>query len=73
VTRSQNLFHAANNGLKPVGAKSHLAKLTEDDVREIRRRQAAGELQRIIAADFGVSATCISKITTNKKWKQLAA
>jgi hypothetical protein len=73
VTRSENQNHAVKAGLKPWGQASHLAKLAEEDVREIRRLSAAKKPQHEIAAMFGVSQTCISKIVTGKKWKLLAA
>lgn len=71
LTRSGNLLHAANTGLKPVGVQSHLAKLSEDNVREIRQLLTIGKPQTEIAALFGVTQTAISKIKTLKKWKQL--
>lgn len=70
TTRSGNQIHAANNGLKPVGVKSHLAKLTESQVQEIRGLKGK-EYQSSIAKRFGVSQTCVSKIHCGTKWKQL--
>jgi hypothetical protein len=70
-TRSQNQSHAANNGLKPIGEKSHLSKLKEKQVIEIRKLLESGIPQSKISAIYGVSQTTISKIKTNKKWKQL--
>jgi len=72
-TRSENQLHAVAMGLKPSGAQSHRSKLTEDNVREIRKLLVVGEPQKALAATFGVSQTCISKIATGKKWKNLAA
>jgi hypothetical protein len=48
---------------------SSSAKITMDDACEIRRRYAAGECQRDIAADFGVTRWNISMIVTGKTWK----
>jgi len=72
ANRSENQLHAAYLGLKPVGVESHLAKLTESNVRRIRDMLSQGMAQSKIAREFGVSQTAISKIKTNKKWKQLA-
>ncbi len=72
VSRTENQLHAANHGLKPVGIKSHLSKLTERQVQEIRALKGK-EFQRVIGRRYGVSQTCISKIHQNKKWKQLKA
>lgn len=49
------------------------AKLTEEKVREIRRRCAAGESQRMIAAEFCLYQTAISNIVTFKRWKHVSA
>lgn len=69
-TRNHNQNHAANNGLKPVGIRSHLHKLTEAQVHEARALRGI-EFQRSIGERFGVSQTCISKIQRGTKWKQL--
>jgi hypothetical protein len=50
------------------GEKAHNAKLTADDIREIRRRCDARESQRVIASDFGVSASAITVIKLRKTW-----
>jgi len=50
--------------------KHHLSiKLSEDDVREIRRRYAEGaELQQALANDFEVCKQLISKIVNWQIW-----
>jgi len=73
ATRSENQLHAANHNLKPCGEKSHLAKLTEKQVNEIRELIRLKIPQTKIAAIYGVAQTSISKIKTGKKWKQLAS
>lgn len=51
------------------GAK---AKLTADDVREIRRRVAAGGCTyRQLAREFGVRSPTISNIANGKRWKEV--
>lgn len=50
------------------GSKNGQAKLTEDDVREIRRRLAADEPQRSIAEDYGVDQATISNINRGVHW-----
>lgn len=42
------------------------SKLTAADMLEIQRRLAAGELQRVIAADFGISGQHVSRIKIGK-------
>ena len=74
VTRGENIRHAFRLGLmKPqVGESSHSAKLTDDKVREIRKRLASGERRRDLVTEFGVSATCINEIARRENWKHVA-
>lgn len=53
------------------GEKSHMAKLTEEEVREIRYRGEAGEIQRDLAREFGVTQVAISHILLRKNWKHV--
>lgn len=46
-------------------------KLTETDVREIRRLVAAGHKHRVLATRFGVSQPTISNVTTGVSWAWL--
>lgn len=46
-------------------------KLTTDDVHEIRRRLAAGETGKRIAADYGVSSTLVYKIHRRQLWQHV--
>lgn len=72
VSRRDNLLHAADHDLKPTGERSHLAKLTEAKVYQIRALLAAGELsQPAIARKFSVTQATISRIKLRRKWRQL--
>ena len=51
------------------GEQNTQAKLTEQDVREIRK---SNELQRILAEQYGVCHQLISQIKTGKIWKHVA-
>lgn len=53
------------------GEAHHEAKLTEEQVREIRRRAAAGETRRAIARSLGVSRWCITLIVNRRTWKHV--
>ncbi len=46
-------------------------KLKPADVLEIRRRAANGELQRVIAKDFGVNVSNICRIILRKAWNHI--
>ena len=53
------------------GAANGMAKLSEDDAREILRQIAQGRLQREIAADFGITQPQVSHILHGKSWNHL--
>lgn len=56
----------------PRGEDHEMAKLTEVQVREIRRRYAAGGIfQYTLAAEFGVAQTLISAIVRRKIWQHI--
>lgn len=70
VTRSGNLHHRYDilkHGAAR-GEKSGSAKLTEVAVREIRRRRAAGEALKTIAADYGIHRVSVGEVANRKKW-----
>ena len=61
--RSRNL----NRG----GEHHPQSKLTEDDVREIKRRLGLGEKLVSIAADYGVHRNTILDIKQGRTWKKV--
>lgn len=58
----------------PVGELQYNSKLTEDDVREIRRRYVPNGYgkTKTLALEFGVTAAAISAIGRGKNWKHVA-
>ena len=70
ATRSENQRHAFKNGLKnmPKGSTHHASKLTEDDVRDIKKYLEDGLTQSTIADYYGVASSVISRINTGKAW-----
>jgi hypothetical protein len=73
VTSYENNVHALADGLRiPTrGVRHARAKLTEEQVYEIRRRCDAGERKVDIAADYGLKPVSISPIATRRNWKHL--
>lgn len=71
-THSDNMADAAKKGFRPfgVGEQSHAAKLTEDDVREIRRLGVAGVRTGEIANSYPVGRAHISRIIKGQYWKE---
>lgn len=57
--------------IAPKGEQHHHAKLTNSDVLEIRRRDAAGESRAAIAASFGIVPPTVSKISSGRSWAHL--
>lgn len=64
--------HSYNNSYgskSPRGEKNPMAKLTFEDVLEIRYRRASGEMLKSIAADFGISENHVCNLAQGKRWK----
>jgi uncharacterized Zn finger protein (UPF0148 family) len=70
-THRENMADMRAKGRSQTGERRWSAKLTEANVREARRRYAAGELQRTIAASFGVTQSAISEAVSGKKWRHV--
>ena len=62
------LGRAGNGGLP--GERNPSAKLTEEQVAEVRRLLVSGEPQRVIAAQYGVSRGAITKINRGRTWSK---
>jgi len=67
-TAKQNQLDRHRHGKRGLGEHHHNARLTEGNVAKIRARLEAGELQRVIAADFMVTQSAISNIRTGARW-----
>lgn len=83
VTRSENQLHAYRIGLNEPnsgcwssedvrGESHHKAKVTEDDVREIRDRYAGGGIsQDTLAQEYGVTQAVVSKMIRRDTWSHV--
>lgn len=73
-THGQNMAQMVARRRFAHGLRHHSNRLTEQDVRAIKRRLAAGEPVRVIADDYPiVGYTAIFLIATGKNWKYLDA
>ena len=72
-TAADNSQDAAAKRRMMHGESHAMAKLTERDVREVRRRLAMGERNVRIAERFQVSVSAISRIKCGKIWRHAAA
>lgn len=63
--------HWAHRGFKPITCGEHngRAKVTSDQVAEIRERYAEGETQTALAPIFGLSRQAIGMIVRRENWK----
>jgi len=72
VTRAQNIRHAFDNGLNPkrCGEDNHIAKLTNEQAREIYCLGSQRiKTQRVLAQEYGVSRTTVNHIVRRKLWQ----
>lgn len=53
------------------GESHSLAKLTEDDIRSIRKEKASGVRQRVLARKYGVSEQHMSDICKGRYWSHV--
>ena len=72
-TQSEQQIHAYQNGLQPKGEKHHYAKLTREEVIQIKQLLKSRVLQKDIATKFNVSQQVISAINTGARWNHIAA
>lgn len=68
VTRSENM----KNKVKRAVPVRNNAKLSKSDVLEVRRLLAAGQSQRAIASQFGVSHNSIGCVFRGQSWKEVS-
>ena len=61
----------AKNKRHPQGEMSSNNKLTEDDVREMRRLFAAGESKAALGRHFNVTATAVYRVVNRLSWKSI--
>jgi hypothetical protein len=71
-TQAENIADMHDKGRYCKGVDVHTAKLTEDDVREIRRRYKPRCVTfKQLGKEFGVSDTVIYKIVKRHKWRHV--
>lgn len=72
ITPKENGQDKVRHGRSQRGERSASAKLTESQVRELRRRAALGEQFRRLAKEFGVSASAAAQIARGLRWGHVA-
>lgn len=73
LTRTENMRHAYKLALVPSlkGVKNGRSKLTEAQVKEIRRLAKAGLSHQKIASKFSLSRNNVQRIASRKLWKHI--
>lgn len=66
-----NMADKVAKGRQTRGASNSGAKLTAETVRDIRRRYADGSLQRLLAAEYGVTESLVSMVASRRIWKHV--
>ena len=71
-TPKENTRHAIEMGLyNPVGESGSNAKLTEDDVLDIRWLAAEGVKPSVLAREWGVTQSGIGHVVTGRRWSHV--
>lgn len=71
-TQAGNLADTLRHGTRAQGATHGMAKLTAEQVLELRRRRAGGERCGALAREYGVSHGAVSLLTRGKTWAAIA-
>lgn len=71
ATYAENEADKRAHGRSLIGERHHQAKLTEQQVREIRARHGAGEQQKTLAAEFEVATYAIWSIVHRRTWRHV--
>ncbi|MGW2594822.1 helix-turn-helix domain-containing protein [Streptomyces sp. NPDC001515] len=67
-TAADNAADMVGKGRQARGTGRRTSKLTEAQIPEIRARAAAGEMQKVLAAEYGVSHPTISRVVSRQGW-----
>jgi hypothetical protein len=67
-TATDNNRDTSIHGRSMRGEKCHRARLTDEIVRDIRRRVSAGERQSELARAYGIRDSHVSRIVARKQW-----
>jgi hypothetical protein len=71
VTPEQNWRHAVRSGLMRRGEKNPKARVTEADVKDIRRRRAEGARVRDLARQYDLSERAVYLILHRETWRHV--
>ncbi len=72
-TQKDNVQDCRDRGRMTVGEKHPGSVLTEEQVRELKRRLQDGQTKLSLSKEFGVSRAHILNIARGRKWRHLSA
>jgi len=70
-TRDENVADMIRHGTTVAGVRNWNAKIDDASVVEIRQRYIAGETQKSLAEEFGISSSAVHLIVTGKNWRHV--
>ena len=70
-SQQENIADKVRKGRQAKGETNGRAVLTEEDVRNIRKRLYSGEAGYKIAADYGIAPTNVTAIYHRRTWKHV--
>lgn len=70
-TRTENVHDSMRHGTLPVGEDAAAAKITEQDVRDIRAAQKAGESMSGLSRRYALALSTIQAIVHRRSWKHV--
>jgi len=70
-THADNIADKFVHGTIPLGEKHHAAKLTEDDVRSIRRLRHE-KTRRELTEEFGIKPSTLDNVLSGATWRHVA-
>ena len=71
ATHTENCADRIIHGTHTIGEKNPRAKLTENDIHEIRRLRSTGMFCHRIGSQFSVTESCIEDIVKGRSWKHI--
>jgi hypothetical protein len=70
-TPPENMADKVRDGTDPAGARNGRARLDDATVTEMRRRHAAGEMQKALASEYGLSPAYAGRVIRGQYWGHL--